>query len=106
MKIRRYFGKDTQEAIQKVRAELGSDALILNTRKVKKKGLPGIFGKPVVEVLAAIDEYDTADTDDRVRAVPANVKKISELESKINNMQDMISKLYRHFGETTEKKPE
>ena len=105
MKIRRYFGKDAQEAIQKVRAELGSDALILNTRKVKKKGLPGIFSKPVVEVLAAIDEYDTGNTVEREKAVPASVKKISELESKISNMQDMISKLYHHFGETTEKKP-
>ncbi|NLB54467.1 MAG: flagellar biosynthesis protein FlhF, partial [Lentisphaerae bacterium] len=106
MKIRRYFGKDPQEAIQKIRAELGRDAIILNTRKVKKKGLAGLFSKPVVEVLAAIDEYDTGETNEREKTVPGSVKKISELENKINSMQDMLSKLFRHFGETTDKKPE
>ena len=37
MKIRRYIGKDAQEAILKVKMDLGNDALILNTRKVRQK---------------------------------------------------------------------
>jgi flagellar biosynthesis protein FlhF len=57
MKIRRYIGNNTQEAILKVKMDLGNDALILNTRKVKKKGLFNMLSKPVVEVLAAVDEY-------------------------------------------------
>lgn len=50
------MGKDTQEAMLKVKMDLGSDAIILNTRKVKQKGLLNFFSKPLVEVLAAIDE--------------------------------------------------
>ncbi len=34
MKIRRFFGKDTREALSQVKAELGSDAVIMSNRKV------------------------------------------------------------------------
>lgn len=56
MKIRRYMGTSAQEAILKVKMDLGNEALILNTRKVRKKGIMGMFTKPMVEVLAAIDD--------------------------------------------------
>ena len=58
MKIRRYMAKNTQEAILTLKMDLGSEALILNTKKVKKKGFLGLFSKPMIEVLAAVDEYD------------------------------------------------
>jgi len=57
MKIRRYMAKNAQEAMLKVKMDLGNEAVILNTRKVKKKGIAGLFSKPLVEVLAAVDEY-------------------------------------------------
>ena len=45
MKIKRYFGQSIREAIQKVRAEQGPDAVILSNRKVDGG----------VEIVAAID---------------------------------------------------
>ncbi len=60
MKIRRYMGTNAQEAILKVKMDLGSEAVILNTRKVRKKGLLSMFAKPMFEVLAAIDnDFDS-----------------------------------------------
>jgi flagellar biosynthesis GTPase FlhF len=58
MRIRKYTGRDMQEALLKVKMDLGSDAVILSSKKVKKKGIAGWFSKPVMEVLAAIDEAD------------------------------------------------
>lgn len=55
MKVKRYVGETAQEAMQKVKAELGRDAIILNTRKIRKKGLMGFFAKPLIEVVATID---------------------------------------------------
>lgn len=55
MKVKRYVGETAQEAMQKVRADLGRDAIILNTRKIRRKGLAGIFSKPLIEVVATID---------------------------------------------------
>lgn len=55
MKVKRYVGETAQEALQKVKTDLGRDAIILNTRKIRKKGLMGFFTKPLVEVVATID---------------------------------------------------
>lgn len=43
MRIRRYTGKDAQEAMLKVKMDLGSEAVILSTRKIKKKGIFGFL---------------------------------------------------------------
>ncbi|HKL41044.1 MAG TPA: flagellar biosynthesis protein FlhF [Clostridia bacterium] len=56
MKIRRFIGRDMNEAMIKVKSELGSDAVILNKRKIKQPGIFGFLKKKVVEVVAAIDE--------------------------------------------------
>lgn len=55
MKIRRFEAPSVQEALQKVKQELGPEAVILYTKKVKKGGLMGLFGTDVVEVTAGLD---------------------------------------------------
>lgn len=44
------------EAMIKIKSELGIDAVILNTRKIKTGGFFRFFKKPLLEVVAAIDE--------------------------------------------------
>lgn len=56
MKVKRFIARDEQEAMIKVKSELGRDAIILHTRKIKKQGLKAWFSKPLVEVVAAIEE--------------------------------------------------
>lgn len=56
MNVKRYIVKDINEAMIKIKSELGRDAVILNTRKIKNPGIFGLFKKPLVEVVAAIDE--------------------------------------------------
>lgn len=95
MKIRRYLAKDNQEAILKVKMDLGSDALILNTRKVKKKGIIGLFSKPMIEVLAAVDECSMPQNNNQVLANgPQNDNK-PETSNKINynEKEEKIAKL-------------
>lgn len=55
LKIRQYTAGTMQEARLKIKMDLGPDAVILHTRSFKKGGLFGLFGKDMVEVLAAID---------------------------------------------------
>jgi flagellar biosynthesis protein FlhF len=56
MQIKRYRGTDMQEALHKVKQELGTDAIILSTRQVRgASGKFGLFGKPMLEVTAARD---------------------------------------------------
>ena len=58
MKVKRYIGETVQDAMQKVKMELGRDAIIINTRKVRKRGITGLFTKPLIEVIATIDNYE------------------------------------------------
>jgi flagellar biosynthesis protein FlhF len=55
MNIKRYLVKDMQEAMVKIRSQLGSDAVILSNRPVRKKGLAGLFAKPLIEVMVAYE---------------------------------------------------
>lgn len=60
MKVKRYVGETAQEAMHKVKLDLGRDAIILNTRKIRKRGLAGFFSKPLIEVVATIDSDITS----------------------------------------------
>ncbi|HEX9844489.1 MAG TPA: hypothetical protein VGC20_17145, partial [bacterium] len=67
MQIKRYRGADMQEALQKVKQELGTDAIILSTRQVRGGGGKfGLFGKPILEVTAARDMDGSIDTNGSV----------------------------------------
>ncbi len=55
MKVKRYEAPTLQEALLHVKRDLGSEAVILQTRKFNRGGVFGILGKNMVEVLAATD---------------------------------------------------
>jgi flagellar biosynthesis protein FlhF len=55
MKVKKYLVEDMQEALRVIKKDLGPDALILSTRKVRKGGSFGLFSKIVLEVTAAVD---------------------------------------------------
>lgn len=119
MKIRRYMGKDTQEAILKVKMDLGSEAVILNTRKVRQKGLKNVFSKPMVEVLAAVDEYYATknrkempkgavkaplqDRDTEESNLKEKEEKIALLENKVNSMESVLQKIYEQVSQGNQK---
>jgi len=55
MTIKRYLVKDMNEAMIRIRYELGSDAIIVSSRRVRQKGLKNLFRKKLLEVTAAVD---------------------------------------------------
>ncbi len=59
MQVKRFEGVDMQEVLRLVKDELGPHAVILSTRHIKKgKGAFGMFGRPIVEVTAAVDREE------------------------------------------------
>ncbi|MEJ6950234.1 flagellar biosynthesis protein FlhF [Natronospora cellulosivora (SeqCode)] len=81
MKVKKYIGSTMQDTIFKVKADLGPEAIILNTRKFKS-GLLGIFGKTKVEVLAALEEDKKEDKKEEEKTL-----------TEINNLKNMINEL-------------
>ncbi|NOY52959.1 MAG: flagellar biosynthesis protein FlhF [Deltaproteobacteria bacterium] len=56
MQIKKYEAVDMPSAVRMIKNDLGSDAVILSTRNVRKgKGTFGLFGRSMVEVTAAVD---------------------------------------------------
>jgi flagellar biosynthesis protein FlhF len=55
MRIKRYEGSDIQEVLQRIKSELGRDAVILHSQRLRKGGFLGLGAKLRYEVLAATD---------------------------------------------------
>jgi len=97
MKIKKYEAKTEQEAIEKVKEDLGKDALILNIKKISPKGIFKLFKKPSVEVLAALDDQFNKITDspkNQNNNIISEQKEIIKcLESKLDYMEDLLTKV-------------
>jgi len=99
MKVKRYVGETAQEAMQKVKSDLGRDAIILNTRKIRKKGLAGLFSKPLIEVVATIDNDISSGArtnnarNDHTIETNEFIKELNEnLQVQKNSLKDNIKK--------------
>ncbi|MCR5774999.1 MAG: flagellar biosynthesis protein FlhF [Lachnospiraceae bacterium] len=98
MIIKKFTAKTEDEALKEARAELGAQAVIMNVRKVKKRGLAGIFSKASVEVTAAIEEEKTDlsgnNPDTAADRIPKGTGKpplTSRSEKKISQYKDVLT---------------
>ncbi|ULL17321.1 flagellar biosynthesis protein FlhF [Paenibacillus sp. H1-7] len=60
MRVKRYVVDSMPDALQKIRTDLGKDAVILNTKEIRSGGFLGMFSKKKIEVIAATDAAETA----------------------------------------------
>lgn len=60
MKVKRYRAEDRATALKQIRADLGSDAVIVHEHRVRTGGVFGMFGRVEVEILAAVEERPVA----------------------------------------------
>lgn len=92
MKIKKYVGRTAHEAMLKLKMELGSDAMIINTKKLHQKGIKGLFTKPLVEITAMYE--DTATTNKNLinhyeSKLSFINKEISDLKSKVKDISNI-----------------
>ena len=76
MQIKKYVGDNIQDTIFKVKADLGADAIILNTRKIKQGGFLGLFAQKKVEVMATLEEKKDNSTERKTLTEINKLKKI------------------------------
>jgi flagellar biosynthesis protein FlhF len=72
MRIRRYEAPTIQEALMKVKKDLGPEAVILYTKTFRKGGVMGLFGRPMAEITAGVDLNLLDDVAKRRSAPPAS----------------------------------
>lgn len=95
MKIRRYIANNMQEALLKVKMDLGADAVILNTRKMKRPGMFSFLRPPLIEVLASLEEEENEGKE----IAQASNAKVEQLEGKMHDMEEMLAKIYKQMSE-------
>lgn len=74
MKIKKYVAQTMPEAMRKIRADLGADAVILNSKEITQKGILGLFKKRKIEVIAALDPQPLSVKKEQVEATLPKIK--------------------------------
>lgn len=82
MIIKKFQGKTKEEAIEKAKAELGENAVVMNVKEVKPQGLFASFKKSTFEVTAAMEENE-----DRIDSGMA-LKNVQKMHETINVTAD------------------
>jgi flagellar biosynthesis protein FlhF len=80
MRVKRYVVDSMPDALQKIRTDLGKDAVILNTKEIRTGGFLGMFGKKKIEVIAAIDAANA-----KPAPAPQRVAPQMPLQPKVNS---------------------
>ncbi|GAB0167149.1 flagellar biosynthesis protein FlhF [Lysinibacillus sp. CTST325] len=75
MKMKKYYASSIPEAMKLVRAELGEDAVILNSKVVVTKKFFGIIKKKSFEVVAGIDSMEPSNAAPAPAALPLTTAK-------------------------------
>ncbi len=75
MHVKKFYANSMPEAMAAIRAELGADAIILQSQKKRHPGLLGFFRRPRLEVTAAVDR-DLRDFPQPTRAASSEVRQM------------------------------
>ena len=121
MIIKKFVGKNEEEASAAARKALGEKAVIMNAKEIKKKGLAGLFSKPQVEVTAAIEEVsDGVVANEKPINLPPSIKAAqkkaeaepheeeteekedSGIENKLDSLQSLIEKQMKQKAEASD----
>ena len=95
MDLKKYRVNNIQEALQLIKKDLGPEAVIVSTRKLKEsKGTFGLFGKTILEVTAALEESKNSDSKKKstntIKNLYPNTNK-DDLYKKTENQSYLIS---------------
>lgn len=126
MIIKKFQANSETEAIMMAKADLGKDAIVMNIKTIKPKGIFSIFRKTLVEVTAAVDKVsekekrETEKTENKTTSQinakideklhPERVqeseesKEARELEEKLNNLAMLLEQQIESQKKETPKK--
>ena len=105
MMLKTYIVGTMTEAIPLIKKDLGADALILNTKKIKTGGFLGFFQKDKLEVTAAIDPAVKQDAQSQQSELPKPLVTTSEVPEKeaaadlINELKNIKQFMMQQMGD-------
>ena len=123
MIIKKYEAQTEKEAIILAKQELGKEAIVMNIKTVKPRGIYRFFHKPMVEITAAVDEIGKQTAEQKENnlltkgfsVLPAKEDKSqakvlepdeSAIEKRLNSLQDLLEKQLTNNNTAPEEKQE
>jgi flagellar biosynthetic protein FlhF len=108
LRVKRFSGENVAETIGKVKKELGSEAVILQTRQYREGGFLGLFSKPKVEITAAIEDIPVINKK-IAESVPRAANSLPEkgdflLHHEIRDMKEMLKRINKQIEGLEEEK--
>ena len=88
MVIKKYTANNMNEALTRIRYELGKNAVIISQRKIRKSGIAGFFSGKIVEVTAAVENSSIK------KETPSfsNIERQPNINSSIENLKKVMAK--------------
>lgn len=101
MFIKRFVVRSLPQAMDMIRAEMGKDAMILSSRKIRAKGIAGWFGKMEYEVVAAVDPVsddtpDAGNTSKQTIAKPSIATPLPSVSRAQESVEDLAALIVRN----------
>lgn len=98
MKVKKYVVDSLPQAMGQIKTELGNDAMILHTKKIKIGGFLGFFAKEKIEVIAAVDNSNQIDNN--ISVAPKNIdKNHNSAPIGVTATTHTINKAYKAYSE-------
>ncbi|MGL5354039.1 MAG: flagellar biosynthesis protein FlhF, partial [Clostridium sp.] len=92
MIIKKYTVKSMNEALTRIRYELGKDAIIISKRKVKAPGVKGYFSPKLIEVTAALENSKKSKKAEATENEDVSFKESLEGFKKLMNFEELNTK--------------
>jgi flagellar biosynthesis protein FlhF len=111
MKLKTYIVNDMSEAMTQIKKDLGKNAIILNTKKIKTGGFLGLFQKQQIKVIAATDERPEQEKQaesgrevlkETIQPEVQFVSRKEEIEPKVEGKRDQQEKQTVHSSDNNQ----
>lgn len=112
MKMKKYTAPSIAEAMKLVRADLGEDAVIINSKVVVTKKMFGLIKQKNFEVLAGVDQVELKTSSSSLPDLPVQMSELkghvlplqekgddsitNELKNEIADLKTMLQSMHRH----------
>ncbi|RJX27851.1 MAG: flagellar biosynthesis protein FlhF [Dethiobacter sp.] len=88
MKIKRYRVSSMREGLAQIRKEMGSNAVIIESKKRRQKGLKGFFLPKTMEITAAVDT--NGERQEEYKKMPSGSKNVDDELNELKSMMQII----------------
>lgn len=104
MRVKKYTVSSMPEAMEIIKMDLGSNAVILHTEKVRRGGFLGLFGRSKLEVVAAIDT-DLEDFPQRSHNGASDNNAIQSMRDELESLKHTINQVAKTPAASTSSVP-